>query len=156
MAAAPSRDEAILYLVSCFRPRITRGLRVERVLDGMPSLSRQVKERLRTVRRNEGEAAAAEALLQALMDEPRRPPGLCQEFCEALRRGGFRAAAAYVDPSLDELPTPSLEAVDEAGALLLEIFMGRLVQELRAVQVAQKCLDTQLFKGEDLMRVGLL
>ncbi|KAL8183378.1 UNVERIFIED_CONTAM: hypothetical protein K2H54_038713 [Gekko kuhli] len=150
MATAPSRDETILYLVSCFKPKIRRGLQVAQVLDYMPSLSPDVKEHVRTVCRNEGNTAATDVLLRALEDERSRPRGLCQEFCDALRRGGFRAAA-YVDP--DELPTPSLEEVHETGAHLLEIFMGSLVENLRAVQVAEKCVEMELFKGEDLERV---
>ncbi|XP_015281719.1 PREDICTED: interferon-induced helicase C domain-containing protein 1 [Gekko japonicus] len=155
MATAPSRDETILYLVSCFRPKIRRGLQVVQVLDYMPCLSREVKEHVRTVCDNQGNIAAADELLRALEDAPRRPPGLCLEFYDALRRGGFRAAA-YLNPSLDELPTPSLEEVHETGTQLLEIFMGSLVENLRAVQVAEKCVAQRLFNGEDFERVRTL
>ncbi|XP_060113217.1 interferon-induced helicase C domain-containing protein 1 [Heteronotia binoei] len=151
MATEPSRDEIILYLISCFRPKIRRGLQVGRVLDFMPSLSREVKERVGAVCQNQGDIAAADVLLSALEDEARRPPGLCLEFYQALQLGGFQAAA-YLDPTGEQL-TPSLEAVQETGASLLEIFMGRLVGELRAVQVADQCARMKLFKAEDLEQV---
>ncbi|XP_054828583.1 interferon-induced helicase C domain-containing protein 1 [Eublepharis macularius] len=152
MEAAPSRDEIVLYLVSQFRQKIRRSLQVTLVLDGMPSLSRDVKERVRAVHRNQGDLAAADELLRALEGQARPPPGLWQEFYEALKEGGFQAAA-YVNPSLEELPSPSLEALNETGACLVENFMGSLVEGLRAVQVAEKCVEKGLFKGEDLERV---
>ncbi|XP_048341289.1 interferon-induced helicase C domain-containing protein 1 [Sphaerodactylus townsendi] len=150
-AAAPSRDECILYLVWCFRTKISRGLQVTRVLDLMPSLSAEGKEGVRAVLRNDGEIAAAEVLLRALEDEAPRRQGLCQEFCDAVRGGGFQAAA-YLEPSLNELPSPSLEADLEAGAFLLEALMGSLVEKLRAVQVADH-FTNNFFQPEDVERV---
>nr|XP_056717258.1 interferon-induced helicase C domain-containing protein 1 [Euleptes europaea] len=152
MAAAPSRDEIILYQIACFRPQIARSLEVPRVLDAMPSLRREAKERVRAVHAAQGNTAAARALLRALEDGAPRAPGLCQEFYEALRLGGFQAAA-YVDPSLAQLPSPSLQAAHETGALLLELCMGSLVEGLRARQLADQCFQKNLFEGEDVERV---
>ncbi|XP_066468192.1 interferon-induced helicase C domain-containing protein 1 [Tiliqua scincoides] len=153
-AAAPacSRDESILYLIGCFRERIKRNLVVTRVLDLMPSLSYDVRDRLRAAEREKGGVAAAELLLRALEDPLRRPPGLCQEFQQALAQGGF-AAAGYVDPSLSELPSPSLEAANDGGACLVQLFFPQLLELLAAVQVADACLRRGLLDEEDVERV---
>ncbi|XP_028603025.2 interferon-induced helicase C domain-containing protein 1 [Podarcis muralis] len=147
-AAAPSREEAILYLICCFRGRIKSNMRVAPVLDQMPSLPHEEKDVIRAVAERRGDVEAAEQLLRAL-EKDRRPPGLCQEFYEALSRGGF-SAADYVDPNMSELPSPSLEAMDDTGKFLVNLFSWTLVEKLRATQVADKC---QLFTFEDVERI---
>nr|XP_028603025.1 interferon-induced helicase C domain-containing protein 1 [Podarcis muralis] len=147
-AAAPSREEAILYLICCFRGRIKSNMRVAPVLDQMPSLPHEEKDVIRAAAERRGDVEAAEQLLRAL-EKDRRPPGLCQEFYEALSRGGF-SAADYVDPNMSELPSPSLEAMDDTGKFLVNLFSWTLVEKLRATQVADKC---QLFTFEDVERI---
>ncbi|XP_034988499.2 interferon-induced helicase C domain-containing protein 1 [Zootoca vivipara] len=150
-AAAPSHDECILYLIFCFRRRIKSNMRVAPVLDLMPSLPHEEKDAIRAVADHHGDVEAAERLLRAL-EKDRRPAGLCQEFYEALSRGGF-SAADYVDPSMSELPSPSLEAMDDTGKLLVNLFSSTLVEKLRATQVAELCLREQLFTDEDVERI---
>lgn len=152
-APPPSRDDSIMYLITCFRKRIKNNILVTRVLDLMPSLSHEVKDGIRAALRDKGNVEAAELLLRALEDVPHRPPGLCQEFQEALVQGGF-AVASYVDPSLSELPSPSLEAASDVGAFLVQLFFPHLVKKLAAVQVADVCLQKNLFDDEDVERVG--
>ncbi|XP_003226281.2 interferon-induced helicase C domain-containing protein 1 isoform X1 [Anolis carolinensis] len=149
---SPSRDASILALISVFRHRIKRNMQVMRVLDWMPSLSPEDKDRIRAEERAAGNVAAAGLLLQVLeRAEPRPAPGLCQEFYQALVEGGYTAAAAYLDPSL--MPSPSLEAAGDEGAFLLGLFEFVLVEQLRATQVAMACLEEGLFHDEDLERV---
>ncbi|XP_058047645.1 interferon-induced helicase C domain-containing protein 1 [Ahaetulla prasina] len=151
-AASPSRDECILYLISCFRTRIKSSVQVNRVLDLMPSLSLDQKLQLRAVAGEKGDVEAAEKLLTVVEREAADSPGLCQEFCEALVQGGY-AAANYLDPSLNELPSPSLEAAGDLGKALVNLFFDRLTDTLQATQVALKCLKKGLLDLEDVERV---
>ncbi|KAJ7345706.1 hypothetical protein JRQ81_001656 [Phrynocephalus forsythii] len=151
-AASPSSDETILYLIHCFRDRIKRNVQVTQVLDGVTSLRCEEKDRIRAVAQAQGNIAAAEALLDALEKDAASRPGLCQEFCQALARGRFEAAG-YVDPSLSELPSPSLEAMSDVGKMLVDIFFVELVGVLRAPQVAFACRTKNLLDDEDVERV---
>ncbi|XP_061464617.1 interferon-induced helicase C domain-containing protein 1 isoform X2 [Rhineura floridana] len=151
-ATWPSRDETILYLICCFRSRIRSNIQVIPVLDFMPSLSYEEKDAIRATANGKGDVEAAELLLRALENHPCRPPGLCQEFCEALARSGFEAAS-YVDPSMCQLPSPSLEAVNDTGKFLVDLFFPHLVEKLRAMQLAEKCLQNNLFVAEDVERI---
>ncbi|XP_013909557.1 PREDICTED: interferon-induced helicase C domain-containing protein 1-like [Thamnophis sirtalis] len=150
-AASPSRDECVLYLISCFRNRIKASVQVNRVLDMMPSLSLDQKLQLRAVAKEKGNVEAAEKLLSVVEKEAADSPGLCQQFCEALVRGGY-GAANYLDPSLSELPSPSLEAIGDLGKALVNLFFDRLTDTLQATQVAVQCLGRGLLDLEDMER----
>ncbi|XP_034282214.1 interferon-induced helicase C domain-containing protein 1 isoform X2 [Pantherophis guttatus] len=151
-AASPSRDESILYLISCFRTRIKSSVQVNRVLDLMPSLSLDRKRQLRAVAGEKGDMEAAEKLLSVVEKEAGDSPGLCQEFCQALVQGGYDAGN-YLDPSLNELPSPSLEAAGDLGKALVNLFFDRLTDTLQATQVAMKCFENGLLDVEDMERV---
>ncbi|XP_070813069.1 interferon-induced helicase C domain-containing protein 1 isoform X2 [Pituophis catenifer annectens] len=151
-AASPSRDEYILYLISCFRTRIKTSVQVNRVLDLMPSLSLDQKRQLRAVAGEKGDMEAAEKLLSVVEKAAGDSPGLCQEFCQALVQGGYDAAN-YLDPSLNELPSPSLEAAGDLGKALVNLFFDRLTDTLQATQVALKCFENGLLDVEDMERV---
>ncbi|XP_063174361.1 interferon-induced helicase C domain-containing protein 1 isoform X2 [Candoia aspera] len=150
-AATQSRDGSILYLISCFRPRIKTSVQVNRVLDLMPSLRPEEKVRLRAAAREKGDVEAAEQLLSLVEKEGPRSAGMCQEFCEALVRGGYDAAN-YLDPSLSNLPSPSQEAIGDLGRALVNGFFDRLT-DVRAIQVACQCFEKGLLDDEDLERV---
>uniref|UniRef100_A0A8C6X6I8 Caspase recruitment domain-containing protein n=1 Tax=Naja naja TaxID=35670 RepID=A0A8C6X6I8_NAJNA len=152
-ATSPSRDECILYLISCFRARIKSSVQVNRVLDLMPSLSLDQKRQLRAVAGEKGDVEAAEKLLSVVEKEAPGTPGLCQEFSEALLKGGY-AAADYLDPSLNDLPSPSSEATGDLGTALVNLFFDRLTDTLQATQVAFKCLGKGLLAVEDVERVS--
>ncbi|KAG8124999.1 hypothetical protein E2320_020291, partial [Naja naja] len=151
-ATSPSRDECILYLISCFRARIKSSVQVNRVLDLMPSLSLDQKRQLRAVAGEKGDVEAAEKLLSVVEKEAPGTPGLCQEFSEALLKGGY-AAADYLDPSLNDLPSPSSEATGDLGTALVNLFFDRLTDTLQATQVAFKCLGKGLLAVEDVERI---
>ncbi|XP_070587746.1 interferon-induced helicase C domain-containing protein 1 isoform X2 [Erythrolamprus reginae] len=151
-AASPSRDECIIYMISCFRTRIKNGMQVNRVLDSMPSLGFDRKQQIRDVVGKMGDVEAAEKLLSVVEREASESPGLCQEFCEALVREGY-AAAGYLDPTLSELPSPSLEAKGDLAKALVNLFFDRLTDTLQATQVALRCMERGLLNLEDVERV---
>lgn len=152
-AASPSRDECVLYLISCFRNRIKASVQVDRVVARMASLSLDQKQQLCTMAKEKGDVEAAEKLLTMVEKEAADSPGLCQQFCEALVQGGYDAAN-YLDPSLSELPSPSLEAIGDLGKALVNLFFDRLTDTLRATQVAFRCLEKELLDEGDVERVS--
>ncbi|NXD06049.1 IFIH1 protein, partial [Nothocercus nigrocapillus] len=145
-----SRAEAFLYLLSCFRARLRRAIRVRPVLDWLPSLSAEERERVEAAALQRSETEAAELLLRALEREPR---GLFPEFLQALESGGCRLAASYLNPSLSQLPSPGEEAQHDMCVQLVQLLYGTLVDNMRAVQVAEKCVQLDIFNEEDLERI---
>ncbi|NXA46653.1 IFIH1 protein, partial [Nothocercus julius] len=145
-----SRAAAFLYLLSCFRARLRRAIRVRPVLDWLPSLSAEERERVEAAALQRSEMEAAELLLHALERGPRR---LFPEFLQALEKGGCRLAASYLNPSLSQLPSPGEEAQHDMCVQLVQLLYGTLVDNMRAVQVAEKCMQLDIFNEEDLERI---
>ncbi|XP_062434737.1 interferon-induced helicase C domain-containing protein 1 isoform X2 [Rhea pennata] len=145
-----SRAERFLYLISCFRARLKRAIRVQPVLDWLPSLGAEERERVRAAALQQGEVEAAELLLRAV---ERGPRDCYREFLQALEHGGCGLAACYVNPSLSQLPSPAEEAHHDLCVHLVQLLHGTLVDNMRAVQVAEKCLQRDIFQVEDLERI---
>ncbi|NXC44849.1 IFIH1 protein, partial [Penelope pileata] len=146
------RDERFLYMISCFRPRLKRCIRVQPVLDWLPSLRAEDKERVRVAALQRGEVEGAEELLRAVERGP-HGPGWFPEFLQALERGGCDLAACYVNPSLSQLPSPSEEAEHDLCVHLVQLLHGTLVDRMQPRQVAEQCLEMGIFQEEDLVRI---
>ncbi|NXD23207.1 IFIH1 protein, partial [Spelaeornis formosus] len=153
--AGGSRDEQFLYMISCFRPRLKRFIQVQPVLDRLPSLSAEDRDRVRAAALQRGAAAGAEELLRAVERGP-RGCGWIREFLQALEYGGCGLAACYANPSLSQLPSPAEEAEHDLCVQLVQLLHGTLVHRMRAVQVAQKCLEMGIFQDEDVERIETL
>uniref|UniRef100_A0A8C3VKG8 RNA helicase n=1 Tax=Catharus ustulatus TaxID=91951 RepID=A0A8C3VKG8_CATUS len=149
--ADSTRDELFLYMISCFRPRLKQFIQVQPVLDRLPSLSAEDRDRVRAAAVQRGEAEGAEELLRAVERGP-RGCGWVREFLLALEQGGCGLAACYASPSLSQLPSPEEEAEHDLCVQLLQLLHGTLVDRMRAVQVAQKCLEMGIFQDEDMER----
>lgn len=145
------RDERFLYMISCFRPRLKRCIRVHPVLDWLPSLSAEEKERVRVAALQRGEVEGAEELLRAVERGP-RGPGWFTEFLLALKKGGCDLAACYVNPS--QLPSPREEDDHDLCVHLVQLLHGTLVDNMQTRHVAAKCLELGIFQEEDLVGVG--
>lgn len=146
-----SRDERFLYMISCFRPRLKQVIRVEPVLDRLPSLSAEDREKVRAAARQRGEVEGAEELLRAVERGP-RGCGWFHEFLQALEYSGCNLAACYVNPS--QLPSPAEEADHDLCVHLVQLLHSTLVDKMQTVQVAEKCLQMGIFQEEDLDRVS--
>ncbi|XP_032549636.1 interferon-induced helicase C domain-containing protein 1 isoform X2 [Chiroxiphia lanceolata] len=146
------RDERFLYMISCFRPRLKQFIQVQPVLDQLPSLSAEEREKVRAALLQGGEVAGAEELLRAVERGP-RGCGWFHEFLQALEHGGCSLAACYANPSLSQLPSPAEEADHDLCVHLVQLLYSTLVDRMRAVQVAEKCLEMGIFKEEDLERI---
>ncbi|XP_071667077.1 interferon-induced helicase C domain-containing protein 1 isoform X2 [Patagioenas fasciata] len=147
-----SRDERFLYMISCFRPRLKQFIRVEPVLDRLPSLSAEDREKVRAAARQRGEVEGAEELLRAVERGP-RGCGWFHEFLQALEHSGCSLAACYVNPSLSQLPSPAEEADHDLCVHLVQLLHSTLVDRMQTVQVAEKCLQMGIFQEEDLDRI---
>ncbi|NXM17052.1 IFIH1 protein, partial [Ploceus nigricollis] len=150
--AEGSRDERFLYMISCFRPRLKQFIQVQPVLDRLPSLSAEDRDRVRAAALQRGAAAGAEELLRAVERGP-RGCGWIREFLQALEHGGCSLAACYANPSLSQLPSPAEEAEHDLCVHLVQLLHGTLVDRMRTVQVAEKCLQMGLFQDEDVDRI---
>ncbi|XP_005049479.1 PREDICTED: interferon-induced helicase C domain-containing protein 1 [Ficedula albicollis] len=150
--AEGTRDERFLYMISCFRPRLKQFIQVQPVLDRLPSLSAEDRDRVRAAAEQRGAAAGAEELLRALERGPRPPPPP-REFLQALEQGGCGLAACYANPSLSLLPSPAQEAEHDLCVQLVQLLHGTLVDRMRALQVAGKCLEMGIFQDEDMDRI---
>ncbi|NWW54745.1 IFIH1 protein, partial [Pedionomus torquatus] len=150
---AESRDEQFLYMISCFRPRLKRVIRVQPVLDLLPSLSPEEREKVRAAALQRGDAAGAEELLRAVERGP-RGCGWFHEFLQALERGGCPLAACYLNPSLSLLPSPAEEADHDLCVHLVQLLHSTLVDKMRTLQVAEKCLQMGIFQEDDLERIN--
>ncbi|XP_030133237.4 interferon-induced helicase C domain-containing protein 1 isoform X1 [Taeniopygia guttata] len=150
--AEGTRDERFLYMISCFRPRLKQIIQAQPVLDQLPSLSAEDKDRVRAAALQRGAAAGAEELLRAVERGP-RGCGWIREFLQALERGGCSLAACYANPSLSQLPSPAEEAEHDLCVHLVQLLHGTLVDRMRAVQVAEKCLQMGIFQDEDVDRI---
>ncbi|KFQ41001.1 Interferon-induced helicase C domain-containing protein 1, partial [Nestor notabilis] len=58
--------------------------------------------------------------------------------------------ACYVNPSLSQLPSPAEEADHDLCVQLVQLLHSTLVDSMRTVQVAEKCLEMGIFQDEDL------
>ncbi|NXT67043.1 IFIH1 protein, partial [Chaetops frenatus] len=150
--AQGTRDERFLYMISCFRPRLKQFIQVQPVLDQLPSLSAEDRERVRAAALQRGELAAAEELLRAVERGP-RGCGWIREFLQALEHGGCGLAACYANPSLSQLPSPEEEAEHDLCVHLVQLLHGTLVDRMRTLQVAEKCLEMGIFQDEDMDRI---
>lgn len=151
--AEGSGDERFLYMISCFKPRLKQFIRVQPVLDRLPSLSAEEREKVRAAARQRGEVEGAEELLRAVERGP-RGCGWFHEFLQALEYGGCSLAACYVNPSLSQLPSPAEEADHDLCVHLVHLLYSSLVDRMQTVQVAEKCLQMGIFQDEDLDRVS--
>ncbi|NWT49753.1 IFIH1 protein, partial [Erythrocercus mccallii] len=150
--AEGTRDERFLYMISCFRPRLKQFIQVQPVLDRLPSLSAEDRDRVRAADLQRGAVAAAEELLRAVERGP-RGCGWIREFLQALEHGGCSLAACYANPSLSQLPSLTQEAEHDLCVHLVQLLHGTLVDRMRAVPVAEKCLEMGIFQDEDMDRI---
>ncbi|NXJ81973.1 IFIH1 protein, partial [Trogon melanurus] len=150
--AEECREERFLYMISCFRPRLKQVIRVQPVLDRLPSLSAEEREKVRAAAVQRGEVAGAEELLRAVERGP-RGCGRFHEFLQALEFGGCELAACYVNPGLSQLPSPAEEADHDLCVHLVQLLHSTLVDKMQTLQVAQKCLEMGLFQDEDVDRI---
>ncbi|KAG8510446.1 Interferon-induced helicase C domain-containing protein 1 [Galemys pyrenaicus] len=145
-----STEESFRYLISCFRSRLKRYIKVESTLDYLHFLPRDVRDQIRNKALFSGDSEAVELLLTTLEKE-NLPRGWTRTFVVALQESGNTLAARYVNPT--DLPSPSEEnALDECFELLT-ILQPAVVKSLPLDGVLDKCVALDLLTDEDRNRI---
>ncbi|XP_012296007.1 interferon-induced helicase C domain-containing protein 1 [Aotus nancymaae] len=153
MSNGYSTDESFRYLISCFRARVKMYIQVEPVLDYLTFLPAEVKEQIQRTVATSGNMQAVELLLSTL-EKGVWHLGWAREFVEALRRAGSPLAARYMNPELNDLPSPTSENAHDECLQLLNLLQPTLVDKLLVRDVLDKCMEEELLTIEDRNRIS--
>ncbi|XP_066432030.1 interferon-induced helicase C domain-containing protein 1 isoform X1 [Eleutherodactylus coqui] len=141
-----SSEEANLFMIATFRPRICHNLQVAPVLDYMVGLDREFKEVLKARAAVENEQAAR-MLLDRLLQGPRWL-GWFGEFVTALQEAACTQAALYV--GVEDLPPTQVEAKNDDCERLIELLFPKLIESLEPKETVGKCYSKEIISEEDM------
>lgn len=141
---AADSDEIHERLIKTFQPRLRNLIAVQQVLDLLDFLTPDQKERIRQKNTNEGNPAAADALITAVTQEPHQA-GWFRAFVDALERSGCGHAADYIQ---NKIPEPEVEAENDYCVRLIQILSPSLV-DMKVAEVCVHCLSQELITQED-------
>ncbi|XP_053554354.1 interferon-induced helicase C domain-containing protein 1 isoform X2 [Bombina bombina] len=142
-----AEEDININMIRCFRKRLIETIDVSSVLDSLHSLEKEVKERIKCTKINEGDVAAARLFLDHLEKGP-RPPGWFEDLVTALKNGQCTVAAMYIKS--EDIPSPSLEAKYDCCEKLIQILCPELVQNILPEETALKCLEKGICTNEDM------
>uniref|UniRef100_A0A673CUP4 RNA helicase n=1 Tax=Sphaeramia orbicularis TaxID=375764 RepID=A0A673CUP4_9TELE len=137
-------DEIKERLIEDFRPRLKQHISVEPVLDYILFIENDQKELIRQKAKTEGDPAAANLLITAVLKKP-HSPGWFKEFVDALSNAGCQLAADYMQ---DNLPEPEVEAENDTCVRLIRILIPSLL-DMNTNQVCPHCSAKDLITQED-------
>lgn len=137
-------DEMYEHLIENFRPRLRALITVPPVLDVLQTISVEQKERIRQKEVSDGNQAAAELLVDAVVRKPHEA-GWFQAFVEALEQSGCGYAADYIQV---RLPEPEVEAENDCCVKLIHLLFPTLL-DMKTEVVALHCLSQQLITDAD-------
>lgn len=141
---ASESDEIKERLIEDFRPRLRELIVVQQVLDHLNFIEQDQKERIRQKETNDGNLAAADLLITAVIKKP-HDPGWFRAFVEALEHSGCEYAADYMQ---DNVPEPEVEAENDYFVKLIQILSPRLV-DMKTEDVRLHCLSQELLTEAD-------
>lgn len=144
-------DDINVRLIEDFRPRLREHIVVDQVLDYIHFLDTDQKERIRLKARNEGDIAASNELISAVIRAP-HSPGWFREFVDALRHSGCEYAADYIEVIL---PEPEVEAENDYCVRLIQILSPSLM-DMKTEEVCTHCLSEDLLTPHDAEIVSTL
>ncbi|XP_037379324.1 interferon-induced helicase C domain-containing protein 1 [Talpa occidentalis] len=153
MSSECSTDARFHYLLSCFRTRLKRNIKLESTLDYLNFLPFEVKDRIQSKAKASGNTEGVELLLKTL-EKGDWPPGWTRVFVEALRQSGSTLAARYANPDLTDLPSPSFEKAHDECFELLNLLQPAVVKKLEVSDVLDKCVASDLLTDEDRNRIS--
>lgn len=131
-------------LIESFRPRLRTYVAVQPVLDLLHFLEPEEKERVRQRARNDGNSAAVDVLVGAVLRKP-HPAGWFQAFVDALSNAECRQAADYLR---QKLPDPEVEAKNDNCMRMIDILVPSLVG-MSTKQVCLLCFSRKLITKDD-------
>lgn len=141
---ASDDDDVKERLIEDFRPRLKEHIKVEQVLDYMHSIENEQKEQIRQKARNDGNPAAADVLVSAVLKKP-HSPGWFREFVDALLHSGCEYAADYMQVNP---PTPEVEAENDNFVQLIRLLCPSLV-DMKTEEVCEHCTSACLITEDD-------
>lgn len=147
---ASDTDEARETLIEDLRPRLRELIVVERVLDHELFIEADQKELIRQKARNEGDRAATELLITAVLKKP-HSQGWFTAFVDALISAGCEYAADWIQA--DKLPEPEEEAENDCCVRLIQIMSPSLVN-MKSDEVCLGCFSKGLINQDDNEKVS--
>lgn len=137
-------DEVHERLIEDFRPRLRGLITVQPVLDVLQIIGRDQKERIRQKEVTDGNQAAAELLIDAVVRKPHEA-GWFQAFVEALEVSGCGYAADYIQV---KLPEPAVEVENDYCVKLIHLLFPTLL-DMKTEVVALRCFSQELITEDD-------
>lgn len=141
---AADSDEIHERLIKYFQPRLRNLIAVQQVLDLLDFITPEQKERIRQKNTNEGNVAAADALVTAVIQRPHQA-GWFRAFVDALEGSGCGYAADYIQ---NKIPEPEVEAENDYCVRLIQILSPSLV-DMKVAEVCPHCLSQELITQDD-------
>ncbi|XP_054642059.1 interferon-induced helicase C domain-containing protein 1 isoform X2 [Dunckerocampus dactyliophorus] len=131
-------------LIDSFRPRLKVFISVEPVLDRLHFISADQRERLRQKAKTDGNSAAVDTLISAVLQKP-HPEGWFQAFVDALSNAGCEQAADYMRA---KLPHPKVEAENDYCMRMIDILVPSLL-DMDTKEVCTHCFSRELITEDD-------
>eukprot|EP00066_Takifugu_rubripes_P019301 XP_011608567.1 PREDICTED: interferon-induced helicase C domain-containing protein 1 [Takifugu rubripes] len=141
---AADSDEMHERLIKSFQPRLRNLIAVQQVLDLLDFVTPDQKERIRQKNTNEGNRAAADALVTAVIQKPHQA-GWFRAFVDALEGSGCGYAADYIQ---NKIPEPEVETENDNCVRLIQILSPSLV-DMKVAEVRVHCLSQELITQDD-------
>lgn len=141
---AADSDEMYERLIEYFQQRLRNLIAVQQVLDLLDFVTPDQKERIRQKNTNEGNLAAADALVAAVIQKPHQA-GWFRAFVDALEGSGCGYAADYIQ---NKIPEPEVETENDNCVRLIQILSPSLV-DMKVAEVRVHCLSRELITQDD-------
>ncbi|XP_076602471.1 interferon-induced helicase C domain-containing protein 1 [Chaetodon auriga] len=139
-----AEDEVNVCLIEDFRPRLRELIVVQQVLNYINFVDTDQIERIRQKEASDGNAAAADLLISAVIKKPHRP-GWFRAFVDALLQSGCVYAADVVQANL---PSPEVEAENDCCVKLIQLLSPSLV-DMKTEEVCLHCRSQDLLTSAD-------
>lgn len=147
---AADSDEIHERLIEYFRPRLRNLIDVQQVLDLLDFVTLDQKERIRQKNTTEGNLAAADALITAVIHKPHQA-GWFRAFVDALEGSGSGYAADYIQ---NKIPEPEVETENDNCVRLIQLLSPSLV-DMKVTEVCVHCLSQELITQDDSETVSI-
>ncbi|XP_075895860.1 interferon-induced helicase C domain-containing protein 1 isoform X2 [Nelusetta ayraudi] len=142
---ASGGDDVDERLIEYFRPRLRELITVPQVLDVLQIIGTDQKERIRQKEVTDGNQAAADLLIDAVVRKPHEA-GWFQAFVDALERSGHGYAADVIQV---KLPEPEVEAENDYCVKLIRLMIPSLL-DMKTEVVTVHCSSKRLITEADV------
>lgn len=141
-------DEGFEHLIDSTRFKLKGKIAVEQVLPYLHFLDQECKDRIKQKSITDGDIAAADLLLSAVIERPHKQ-GWFWAFIDALAHGGSELAADY----LTKPPKPEEEAENDTCVELIRLLAPSL-SEMKTTVVCGACYSAELLTDDDKEKVS--